>query len=237
MNNFYYPSLLEIHQIVELDGNEAKHMTGARRLKPGDQVTLFNGNGLVANGRIELVTAKDVRINLEDINQLDLPSPKIILASAIPKGDRFSVLLDMATQLGMTDFIPLNCDRSVIKTIKSKIERYNRICIGACKQSQRYYLPQIHSALTLRQLFEQTAPSTVCFLADPKAECESEICISNLNAEAIILIVGPEGGFSEVEQELFTHLKINKIKLSRNILRTETACISVLSKINYRQIN
>ncbi len=237
MNNFYYISLSLDPEIVEVDGKEARHMIGARRLKAGDEVTLFNGKGLIGYGQIKSVTTKVVSIVVSQVKQTTLPNPRIVLASALPKGDRANIMLDMATQLGMTDFVPLDCERSIITSIENKLERYKRICINACKQSQRYYLPEIHSAMTPRQLIEQNVwTNKKFFLADPDAISKDEILVAATKSQAIILIVGPEGGFSEPEQKLFDRQQIKRIKLSPAILRIETACVSLLAKINHRQI-
>jgi len=223
--------------VIEVSGKEARHMIGSRRLKASDQVTLFNGEGLVANGVIKSIASKTVTIQLEIFKLLECPTPRIILASAVPKGERLSTMLDMATQLGMTDFVPLICDRSVVRKIDNKLDRYKRICINACKQSQRYFLPIIHAATNPKNIIEKSNwANQVNYLADPEAIDESEILLTGNDSEAIILLVGPEGGFSSAEKDLFNQNQVKKIRLSQGILRIETASISLLARINHRQV-
>ena len=234
MNNFYLPSLSEKSELVELQGDEAKHMIGSRRLGPDDKVILFNGTGLVAQGVIDTTSKKSVRIKINRHDQLNPLHPRVVLATALPKGDRLNILLDMATQLGMTDFIPLTCRYSVVTNINSKLNRYKRICINACKQSGRYYLPKIHPAAMPEELIDYFDPEqTELILAEPTAKTQN--LYFNPDTKVIVLIVGPEGGFSEQELQLFNRQRLTKTRLSNAILRIETACIVALAKINHRQ--
>ncbi len=235
MNNFYLSSLSADSELVELLDDEAKHMIGSRRLSVGDKVTLFNGTGLIAQSMIESISKKSVHIKVNQLDQLHPPCPRVVLASALPKGDRINVLLDMATQLGMTDFIPLMFRYSVVTNINNKIDRYKRICISACKQSGQYYLPKIHPPTTPEELINSFNPGqTELIVAEPSAKTQ-DLNLSS-DAKVLVLIVGPEGGFSEQELQLFNQQKLNKIELSDTILRIETACISLLAKISCRQI-
>ncbi len=236
MNNFYAPSLSGNSEVVELTGDEARHIGGSRRLKPTNKVTLFNGCGLVGKGTIESLSAKSIRIKIDKIDQLQEPERRLVLASAVPKGDRLNTLLDMATQLGMSDFIPLKCQYSVVTDISNKIDRLKRVCVSACKQSGRYYVPTIHPVLTPVDLMGYFDINQTRFiLAQPYPK--SEQLVNSNDAQIQVLIVGPEGGFSKQELQLFDRSSVYEMQLSDAILRIETACVSLLAKINHRQIN
>ena len=236
MNNFYYPDLNPDDDCIDIDGAEARHMLSARRLKIGDPILLFNGLGLLGRGEITLSQKQSVRISINQCEQLSLPSPKIILASALPKGDRLNILFDMATQLGMSEFVPLLCQRSIVKSLGNKHRRFNNICINACKQSGHYFIPKIKQPSSLVDILEKFCRArTKILFADPSGQLlDDTITLGSL--DELVLLVGPEGGFSDEELALIAQKGGSAIKLASNILRIETACGALLSQINHRQI-
>ena len=237
MNCFYFPDLTNTDRFIELGGNEVRHIAGSRRLKVGDVLCLFNGDGLVADVEISGISKHQINVNVNNVKLLKPAGPRITLVSAIPKGDRINTLLDMSTQLGMSDFIPLDCERSVVKANANKYERFHRICINACKQSRRFFVPKIHSSITLSELVINYKDSnSLIIAADPQGQLVSSVDLLGMGKD-LVLLVGPEGGFSESELKLLSHYNILKLKLTDAILRVETACVSLLSHINYRQMS
>ena len=236
MNCFYYPQLTSADSNIVLEGDEVKHIAGARRLGVGDQLTLFNGKGVVAEVEILEILKRQLNACVINIKELKPLTPRITLASAIPKGDRINTLLDMSTQLGMSDFVPLMSERSIVNVNAKKLERFNRISINACKQCRRMFIPTIHAPTTFENLLEKHVNTdSLIVVADPHGQALSCIDRSKLD-QNLILLVGPEGGFSEVELELLYEYDVLKVKLVDAILRIETACVSLLSQINYRQM-
>lgn len=237
MNCFYFPQLTQTTGIVDLQGDEVRHIVSVRRLKMGDKLLLFNGKGLLAHAEITAILKNKLSTLLTNIVELNPPVPRIRLATAIPKGDRINILLDMSTQLGMTDFIPLATERSIVKLNMNKLQRYNRICINACKQSQRFFVPKIHASTSLNELLAICKNSNFqLMVADPGGQ-PLAMCNSLKDAPDLVLLVGPEGGFSESEMRLLADHDVFKLKLSNAILRIETACVSMLSQINSPQIS
>ena len=237
MNCFYFPQLTSTTAIVDLHGDEARHIVGARRLKVGDELLLFNGKGLIANAEITDILKNKLNVVVTDIEELNSPVPRITLATAIPKGDRINVLLDMSTQLGITDFVPLVTERSIVELNMKKFQRFNRICINACKQSRRFFVPKIHASTALNELLDDCKNSnSQVMVADPGGQ---PLAMSDLlmDIQDLVLLVGPEGGFSESEVRLLADHDVLKLKLSDAILRIETACVSLLSQINCQQMS
>lgn len=152
------------------------------------------------------------------------PQPRVAhLACALPKGDRLGVLLDMAAQLGMTDFTPLSCERSIVKPGSGIRDRWVRICLAACKQSRRAYLPRLHAAASPAQasVAAQTAGHAV-WLADPGG------AVPRPTANGVLLLVGPEGGFTDVERNAVIAAGAQCVDLGAAILRVEAAAIALL---------
>ena len=241
MNCFYCSQLKSTDSTVDLQAEEFRHIASARRLKVGDELVLFTGKGLVANARIAAITKHKLTASVITIKEHKLPVPKIILATAIPKGDRINTLLDMSTQLGMSDFIPLICERSVAAVNPNKLQRFKRICINACKQSERYFIPNIHASASLNEVLKKYKnSSSQIMLADPGGQplVMSFMTEDEFNdVQNLVFLVGPEGGFSDTELTMLADHDLVKLKLSDAILRIETACVSLLSQISNRQIS
>jgi 16S rRNA (uracil1498-N3)-methyltransferase len=226
---FYHPHELVEGARVQLDPEEARHASGARRLQSGEVVCLFDGLGRVARATIAGIGARgrEVEVELGDVERVVPPQPVVHLASALPKGDRQSVMLDMATQLGMASFAPLQCERSIVKASAHASERWRRICVEACKQSRRAYLPKILPAVSLATAIHD-ADHTV-WLARPGGEEPARELDQAESMEQITILVGPEGGFTEAEAEKAQAAGAVAVSLGDGILRIETAAVALLS--------
>ncbi len=229
---FYSEHLADSGATLTLTGDEAHHAATSRRLHAGDTLWLFDGRGGVARATLTHMSARgrELELRIEERHTEPRVKPAIHLACALPKGDRQNVLLDMATQLGMTQFTPLVCERSVVKPGARHIERWQRICLEACKQSRRFYLPDIHPPATLRAVTERAAArGDAMWIAHPAAQAISlSSAVSQSAADAITILVGPEGGFTETEvSQAAAHARI--LKLGSAILRIETAAVALVA--------
>jgi len=137
----------------------------------------------------------------------------------------------MATQLGITEFTPLACERSVVRPGANSAERWRRVCLEACKQSRRTYLPELRSPATPREVMARTARGTeTVWVAHPSAEAVSVSSAIKQNASAdVTILVGPEGGFMEEEVEQTTGAGAQQIALGPAILRIETAAVALVA--------
>lgn len=212
---------------ITLRGDEAQHALGARRLQPGDDIGLFDGLGTAARA---VVTAVDRRrhtleAKLTDRERMPGPRPAVHLACALPKGDRAAVLLDMATQLGVARFTPLVCARSVVKPGANTGERLRRVCLEACKQSRRFYLPEISEPSSLREV-ARTAPAGSLWVAHP---APGATALVGTLPNTLTLLIGPEGGFTEAEVQEAIAAGARAFTLGPAILRIETAALAALT--------
>ena len=212
---------------VTLTGDEAQHALGARRLQIGSDIGLFDGQGTAARA---VVTAVDRRrqsleAKLTDRQRMPNPRPAVHLACALPKGDRQHVLLDMATQLGMVRFTPLQCTHSVVKPGANSRERLRRICLEACKQSRRFYLPEIDAPATPGELARRVPPGNL-WVAHPTTDVPAAFIGQQTNT--LTLFIGPEGGFTSQELEAVMAAGARPFSLGSAILRIETAAVAAL---------
>ena len=230
---FYSEHLADPGATLTLTGDEARHAAASRRLQVGETLWLFDGRGGLVRTTLLHVTARGRALDLriEERRTEPPPKPAIHLACALPKGDRQGTLLDMATQLGITEFTPLACERSVVRPGANSAERWRRVCLEACKQSRRTYLPELRSPATPREVMARTARGTeTVWVAHPSAEAVSVSSAIKQNASAdVTILVGPEGGFMEEEVEQTTGAGAQQIALGPAILRIETAAVALVA--------
>jgi len=229
----YLPHLETAGDEAILEGIEATHAIRARRLRIDDSVCVFDGIGRTAAARISEVTQRPLQVHLVIDHHEHWPSPttRIHLISALPKGDRQATMLDMATQLGMTDYTPLRCDRSVSQARVQAYDRWRRVLIESCKQSHRPWLPVLYRPVDLKEWIGQcTGTNAVNVIADKRGATGGpaiESCL--LNTERVCLVVGPEGGFSDPERERLDEAKFEMLSLGDGVLRVETAAVALIA--------
>lgn len=234
---FYCPALGEGQALVRLEAEEAHHAHRVRRLATGDRLWLFNGGGLIARGRLRRITERGRVIEVLVEERLAVPPPgrRIHLACALPKGERTGTLLEMATQLGMSAFTPLVCARSVVKPGPQAPARWRRICLEACKQSRRFYLPALREACTPAELAaaEATRDGHALWIAQPGGTPLATLVAAALDAAPsdITVLIGPEGGFTEEELAAVKAAGGVEMDLGEAILRIETAALAVLAAV------
>lgn len=235
---FYYPSTLTVGQIVELDERETRHAAGSRRLRIKEQVLLFDGKGMVASGEIAELGVQRGRLGvyIRSLEIVDRQQPLVHLACALPKGDRLTGLLDMATQLGMDRFVPLICRYSNTRVNNPPPPRWQRVCIEACKQSHQLYVPELSAPKSPTDIIEVKSESHLIWCADPAGEplwnVLQDASKNWIPPQILTLMIGPEGGFSQEEVELFTKYDIKRVNLGSKILRIETAAVALLQSVN-----
>ena len=232
---FYSKQLSDPGTILSLSGDEARHAAASRRLQAGDTLWLFDGRGGLARTTLQKPTARGQSLDLrvEERRTEPAPRPAIHLASALPKGDRQGVLLDMATQLGMTRFTPLVCERSVVKPGANSRERWRRICLEACKQSRRTYLPELNLPATPREVAAQTRADEAIWIAHPSANAVStSSAVKQADLTRVTILIGPEGGFTDAELGQVVAAGGRAIALGSAILRIETAAVALVAALS-----
>jgi len=226
---FYLESIPEVGERCLLDVREARHATGSKRRQSGDHITCFDGCGVHAEAFIVDIAknGRDVTAEIHRRHRAPAPQPSLHLLSALPKGDRLSTMLNMATQVGMTAFTPLRCERSVATPSGSWRTRAKRIMIEACKQSRRAHLPNIHDPVAPHEI---DLADDVQLLADASGRPLHGVCHGAVSQESSIgVIIGPEGGFTDDEREMMQARGAVVVNLGANVLRIETAAIAMLS--------
>ena len=232
---FYHADLAHSTAQTYITGSEAVHISRARRLGNGDEVHLTDGVGNLARGQIAQIDERPLRVqvSIQHRQYIAPPPVEIVLAAALPKGEHQSVMLDMATQLGMNRFIPLHCERSVVRLQPRMHERWLRIIHSASKQCRQCNFPTIDAATDLAELLERGDDDSDRLVL---VGAHDGIGISQLNHQQslsqVLLLIGPEGGFSPSELTRLARRAAFNIALGAQILRTETAAVALLAATN-----
>ncbi|HEY2882691.1 MAG TPA: RsmE family RNA methyltransferase [Pirellulales bacterium] len=217
-----------------LTGPEAHHLVNVMRAKIGDRVTLFDGEGdefvaeISSVGRVTL----DLKIlERQSINRE--ASVPLILAVALPKGDRQKFLLEKAVELGAVGLTPLVTERGVAQPVDSALERLRRVVVEASKQCGRNQLLEIYPAEPWKK-FAAAAPAnssdTLRLIAHPGGKSLREIWqarSSSPNRPFVIAAIGPEGGFTDDEVAAGIAAGWTTVDLGPRILRVETATTAI----------
>ena len=222
---FFTPDPLAVGDYV-LEGPEAHHLSSVRRFATGDTVTLFNGDGFEYQAHIISLAKNSVTLQILTSTRVDrerqIPS---IVASALPKGDRADYLIEKLTEVGVTRFIPLLTERSIVRPKKTVVEKFERAVIEASKQCGRNRLMMVDSPCPWHLLLSRTDLPDHRFVLHTDSH---SLPLAKVNQESIIA-VGPEGGFSQQEIEAALGNGWQTRNLGSRILRVETAAVAAVT--------
>ena len=223
---FYSEQRIE-HENITISGDEVKHIVGAHRLGPGDNMIVFDGSGDEFLAKIEESQKRVVRAIITERRSISRESPiELKLAVALPKGDRQKVLVEKLVELGVTTLVPINAKRSVVISSEKSVEKLQRRVIEASKQCGRNRLMRILSPISAEALFAQECESHARYIAHPY---QTDLPIHAAAAKVtktVVVGIGPEGGFSENEVTQARDSGWQLVELTPTILRVETAAVA-----------
>lgn len=220
---FYCPDLPaegERHRLAEA---ETHHAGASRRIRVGDTIGLIDGRGIRASAVVETVARRTLTFTVGERRSVPPPRPSIVVASAVPKGERFRTLIDMLSQIGVAAIVPLHCERSTVKPRRSSGERWRRIAIEACKQSRNPFVPEIAEPVNVRDSLARIGEADAVVYADAGGGALSPFIALQGDLH---LYVGPEGGFTDGEKSLLAERGARAVGFGDNILRVETAAVA-----------
>ena len=225
---------LRVGSSVKLPAFEAAHIVKSLRLKKGDEVFIFNGEKeysailrLVSREAVMVKIVKEIRAAYEKPFEIDL-------IQGLSKPKSFEMILEKATEIGINSIVPLNTEYSVInisEKFTSKLERWKKIIISSCKQAKRIHIPEITEPIESNDIKEVSRKYDLILFLTTKEEGRASIInvleeVRESGSAKIGILIGTEGGFSPGEIKGFLELEnVKKIKLTENVLRSETAAI------------
>jgi len=224
----FFSNSLSADMIDKLDKSQSHYLTKVMRVKENEVFFLFNKNGEweakileISKGTVEFKTTKQIR-------QKENPK-ELWLAFSPIKSNYQNFMIQKATELGVTKFLPIIFDRTVVRKINK--ERLEKIIIEASEQSNRINVPTIEDAQNLKSFLKNNLMDLI--FTDLNSD-NQKIDKSKLTNKPVCIIIGPEGDFSEIEREEILDFKgVQPVKINENILRSETAVISAISIVNY----
>ena len=230
----YSDQSLEEGELVQLEAAAAHHIAKVLRARVGDSITLFNGSGLDWQCAITDLQKRGVTVSVGKASNPNTESPlKTELGLCLSKGDRFDWAIQKATEAGITNITPLFSDRVDVKLpsdrIAKRIAHWQQIVRSACEQCGRAKVPQVFDPVPLSAWVQEQVTDAKLFLHHREIGAVPET-----RPTSIALLVGPEGGLSDVDRNRAREAGFIGVRLGPRVLRTETAPLVALSILGAR---
>lgn len=231
LTRVYVDAALEPGAHVMLTGSAANHLTRVLRLRVGAELTLFSGTGGEYSARIDAVKGAAVRAAVGEHRAIERESPlNLTLAQGVARGERMDLVMQKATELGVRRLVPILTERSIVRFTDRQAERklshWRSIAIGACEQCGRNRLPEVAPPVALTDYVKRNDGSLRLLLS---ARATARLVDAPRLGRALAVLVGPEGGFTELEQAAAVAAGFTPVRLGPRVLRTETAAIASLA--------
>ncbi|MGB2805348.1 MAG: 16S rRNA (uracil(1498)-N(3))-methyltransferase [Candidatus Zixiibacteriota bacterium] len=237
ITNFYTNPEKINKETLTIEGDEARHILSVLRHGAGDEIDVVDGRGTKHRVLIEEASRDFLQGRIVSQTRMENePQCHITLAQAICRKERMDFLVEKATEIGVSSIIPIVTERNLVKVDdasreKSKIERWRRLAIAAMKQSLRTVLPEIRDVTPFDQLLPQIGNFDLCLIASLDKDAKNVRDCEQLKTkpDRVLLIVGPESGFTDEELTQAKALGATPVSLGSRRLRTETAGVVFLS--------
>ena len=227
-------------RIVVLGSDEARHLKDVLRLRVGDQAYVFDGAGNEFRCIVERVTRDEARLNIDDrVVAASSESPiALTLAVALLKGEKFDLVVQKATELGVRRVVPVATRHADVQIrdqddAAKKVSRWQRIAIEASKQSGRAVIPTIDIPIDISVLLTTDSSSLRLMFSERDGKSLTEVAKAGLSPDSVTALVGSEGGWSDEELELASQQSWQVITLGGRILRAETAAIVATTLVQH----
>jgi 16S rRNA (uracil1498-N3)-methyltransferase len=221
-----------------LAGDEGRHAAVVRRIRRGEMIMIGDGRGRGVHGVV--VETGPSGLIVEVAGHLAAPEEprRMVAAQALAKGDRSELAVEMMTEMGISEIIPWQASRSIVRWSEERavrsLARWRSIVREAAKQSRRLNVPQVSEPVTTRQLAQRVANADLALLLHGEA-AESIAEIDLPAAGTVLIIIGPEGGISGDELSELTRAGARPVAISDGVLRTSTAGVVALAAVKLRR--
>ena len=227
----FFSESLSINLSSKLDKSQSHYLSKVMRVNTGEKFSLFNQNGeweakidKIIKGIVEFSISKKIRSNTNE--------KEIWLAFAPIKLNYLNLMIQKATELGVTRFTPILTNRTIVRKINEK--RVNKIIVEASEQSNRLKVPQLDEIIKLDDFLKFNQKTNIIF-GDLNTNNNK---LNIKSTEPLCILIGPEGDFTTQEREKILKLKnIIPLKINENILRSETAAMSIISIVTFNLLS
>lgn len=230
---FYDPQPYQDGQALQLSSDAAHHAVNVLRLKVGQTITLFDGEGREATAIIDVIQRQRVGVLIQSSTLLSRESPlRLHLAQGLSKNDKMELIIQKAVELGVTDFTPLITQYTPIKLdpkrLEKKAHQWKKMIQSASEQCGRNTLMTLHPICPFDEYLKRVKETLTLFL-DPRSK--TTLKTLSHRPKSLSVLIGPEGGFCDAEQQKALDSGCTGISLGKRILRTETATLAVCTLI------
>jgi 16S rRNA (uracil1498-N3)-methyltransferase len=236
---FIYPTDEVMNNTIILRGDEARHISAVLRLGRGEQIRMIDGRGTAHICEIVSIASQTVSARIiKTLKNSGEPRLHLTMGIGLSNSSKFDTIIEKGTEVGVSLFVPLLTEKSKVKTgdkgaATRKMNRWQRVCRAAVKQSGRSRIPDISRPVEFYQFLEHCNPEETC-LFHPGEGREAIETLPNLqNKSCLTVLIGPESGFSPAEIQTVRERSINVISLGNRILRTETAGVVIPALVIY----
>ncbi len=219
-----------------LDGDEGRHAARAQRLGVGESLQVSDGRGAVLDCVVAEVLAQGLRLTVLGRCASAQPDPRLVVVQALPKGDRGELAVEMLTELGVDEVVPWAASRSIAQWRDARgakaLDKWRRTAREAAKQSRRVHVPVIAELASTAQVAERLGTATGLVLHEAATVPLAGAALPSTGE--VVLVVGPEGGISDLEIAQFAAAGGQAVRLGRQVLRTSTAGVAALAALSVR---
>lgn len=241
MQHFFVTPAQVKGDLIFIEGSDVNHMKNVLRMRPGEEVTISDGNNQQYLCEIRDYENDEAILHILEKMDMDTELPsKIYLFQGLPKQDKMELIVQKCVELGVFSIIPVATKRCVVKLddkkAKKKIERWQQIAESAAKQAGRGLIPEVHDVMSFKEALKYASDLDVVLIPYELAEGmrETKQIISEIKpGQSVGIFIGPEGGFEKEEVEAAVLEGARAITLGKRILRTETAGLTTLSVLMF----
>ena len=224
----FFKESLSLNLVSKLDKSQSHYISKVMRIKENEIFSLFNSSG-EWEAKILNITKSIVEFEITNQIRQKENQKELWLAFSPIKSNYFNFMIQKATELGITKFVPIIFERTVVRKLNK--ERLEKVIIEATEQSNRINIPTLEDATNLEDFLKSSEMNLI--FTDLNSD-NKKVDLEKLTNKPVCIVVGPEGDFSENERSKILSFKdVQAIKINENILRSETAVISAISIINY----
>jgi len=228
----------EFEQTIEIDGEEYNHIVNVLRYREGDEICVIDGSGTDYVCKITKIEKKKLFLKIVEMKDNNSETnSNITVFQALVKGDKFELIIQKLTELGVKSFVPFESEFCQVKKNTTRLDRLDKISIEALKQSGRSKKVEICDVIGFDEMIDKLKSFDKVIFAyeNSKTNLTKEDLKSNSKPlKDVAIIVGSEGGFSQKENEkIISQKNVKQISLGNRILRAETACISLTSVVMF----
>ncbi len=219
---------------AEISGDDARHLTRVLRVEAGQRYEISDNRHVYL---AEVDTARKEHVSFRTIEKLAAPAPtvRLVLCAALIKFDHFEWMIEKATELGVSEIVPvetIRSERGLERAAHKRIERWRRIALEASQQSRRAFLPEVAEPEPLRDTLVREATYRFAFDENLAPPLNSALPALRNPQDSVAMLIGPEGGWTDDERAHFTSSAWTPVSLGPLILRAETAALAALAIVN-----